>query len=363
MSTLILATQNEQATAENARQFCTEFCSPNQRGKYIFGRNVYAESVMKSVEITGFIDDFTNATSFLGRPVLKTENVEKDSLVLIASGGRPLSAKRRLDAFRLQSLDYFSFYKFAGLPLTPVIFNEGFAEDFQANEAEYEWIYGLLEDEISRLTFKKLVSFRLRYELSLLNGFTSREDEQYFEDFLQLQSQGETFVDVGGYNGFNSLEFIKQCPEYEAVHIFEPEPDNYQSCRSRLKPYPRIYPHELGLSDRKQILKIDPQGSGSKISDRGSTVIAVDRLDDILLEQYRPTFIKMDIEGTEIPAIEGASHTIKKYHPRLALCVYHKAGDFWRIPKKVLALRDDYNIFLRHYTESIYETVMFFVPN
>src|SRR5688500_9335838 len=131
---------------------------------------------MKAVMIPGLKDDFTNAASLRHRAGSKTGAGEKDSLVLLPSRRRPLSRKRRLDAFRLQSLDYFSFYKCAGLPLTPVIFNEGFAEDFQANEAEYEWIYGLLEDEISRLTFKKLVSFRLKYELSLLNGFTSRED-------------------------------------------------------------------------------------------------------------------------------------------------------------------------------------------
>ncbi len=36
--------------------------------------------------------------------------------------------------------------------------------------------------------------------------------------------------------------------------------------------------------------------------------------------------------------------------------------DFWRIPEQVLSYRDDYNIFLRHYTEGVSETVMFFIP-
>ena len=82
-----------------------------------------------------------------------------------------------------------------------MVFNEGFAEDFKINEAEYDWIYNLLQDEPSRETFRKLVSFRLKYDIDFLSGFTPRENSQYFEDFLQLRSQGETFVDVGGTTG------------------------------------------------------------------------------------------------------------------------------------------------------------------
>ena len=70
----------------------------------------------------------------------------------------------------------------------------------------------------------------------------------------------------------------------------------------------------------------------------------------------------MDIEGSESLAIQGAKETILKYHPRLAICVYHKGTDYIEIPKRVLEIRDDYDVFLRHYTEGINETVMFFMP-
>ena len=362
MSALILATQNEQEKAERAERFCSEFCGAGTRQKYIFGRNVYAKSVASQIGISGFIDDYTDDEAFLGLPVVKTEDVPKNALVLIASGGRPLSAKRRLDGFGLESLDYFAFYKFSGLPLAPVVFNEGFAEDFKINEAEYDWIYNLLQDEPSRETFRKLVSFRLKYDIDFLSGFTPRENSQYFEDFLQLRPQGETFVDVGGYNGFNSVQFIGLCPGYNAIHVFEPEVDNYQACGKNLSSYANIYCHQLGLSNKKGTLKLQPQGSSSKISDHGSTVIHIDKLDSVLPDHHTATFIKIDIEGAEIPAIEGSTNIIQRHRPRLALCVYHNVGDFWRIPKKVLSIQDKYKIYLRHYTESIYETVMFFIP-
>ena len=362
MSTLLLQNPNEQADIQFARDFCRQFCSSGMRQKFVLGRNVYAESVARFVDIAGFIDDYTGNSSYLGRPILRAEDVPRDALVLTASGGRPLSAKRRIDELGIQCLDYFAFHKYSGLPLAPIVFNEGFAEDFHAHEVEYERIHDLLGDETSRSILRKLVSFRLTYDLDHLVGFSSRESEQYFEEFLQLRQENETFIDVGGYNGCNSLEFISLCPGYRAVHIFEPEPVNYQACARGMRNHANVHVHQAGLSNRKAILKLDSLGSGSRISDEGSTTIAVDRLDAFLADGDTPTFIKMDIEGAELPAIEGACQTIKTHHPRLAIGVYHNAGDFWRIPKAVFAIRRDYRVYLRHYTESIYETVMFFMP-
>jgi FkbM family methyltransferase len=364
MSALILEPQNKVAKRSAAIDFCTKFCAEDPCPKYIFGRNVYTRSVLEHIKVDGVIDDFTSETIFHGVPIRKTSYVENNALILIAAGGRPLSAKKQLDELGLHNIDYFSFLKYSGLKsLTPVVFNEQFADDFRVHEADYEWIHGLLADETSRTIFRKLVSFRLNYDLDDLQGFSAREPEQYFEDFLQLAPAGETFIDVGGFNGYNSLEFIKRCPEYSAIHLFEPEPENYRKCMEALQGMPNIYCHPHGLSDKKETLRLEPQGSGSKISATGSIRIEVDRLDDVLQDRFKPTLIKMDIEGAEMLAIEGAKHIITTYHPRLALCVYHNVGDFWRIPRKILSQRSDYRIYLRHYTESIYETVMFFIPN
>ncbi|MFA7436579.1 MAG: FkbM family methyltransferase, partial [Bacilli bacterium] len=128
----------------------------------------------------------------------------------------------------------------------------------------------------------------------------------------------------------------------------------------RLKKYNNINFYEIGLSNKKETLKFDISGSSSKINENGEIEIKVDRLDDVLKE--KPTFIKMDIEGAESFAIEGAKQTIKKYHPKLAISVYHKKDDFWKIPEQIFSIRNDYYIYLRHYTEGISETIMFFIP-
>ncbi|MBP7508032.1 MAG: FkbM family methyltransferase [Prolixibacteraceae bacterium] len=193
-----------------------------------------------------------------------------------------------------------------------------------------------------------------------MHGFIHLPDHQYFEDFLHLKSAGEIFIDVGCYDGFTALEFIKRYPDYEAIHVFEPEPMNMAYVKKCLQEYPRIFYHDIGLSNQAQILRFKSQGSSSCATNDGDILIKVDRLDDILTSPI--TYIKMDIEGGEIMALEGAKQSIVKYHPHLAISVYHRVDDLWHIPQLILSFWDDYRIFLRHYTEGVTETVMYFVP-
>lgn len=360
MSNLLLANTPDANTMESVLEFCTEFCRSASRPKFIFGRNIYAASVAKQVSVVGFIDEYADVSTHLGRPIVALSDVPKDALVLSVSGGRPFSAKRRLDGVGLRNLDYFAFYRYSGLALTPMRFNEGFEEEFRANEAQYSWIYGLLRDEESKRIFRRLVSFRYYYNLEHLDGFTWKEDVQYFEPFLSLKGIGETFIDVGGFDGYTSAEFMKRYPGYRAVHVFEPDPGNFEKCVSRVGLNRDVVCHPFGLSRGHALLKLEVQGSGSRVSERGSIEVTVDALDEVLHDV--PTFIKMDVEGAEMDAIEGARETIFAHHPTLAISVYHKPGDFWRIPRLVFSIRDDYEVFIRHYTECIYETVMFFVP-
>lgn len=58
--------------------------------------------------------------------------------------------------------------------------------------------------------------------------------------------------------------------------------------------------------------------------------IPVKTIDSICEEMNisRVDFIKMDIEGAEIQAIEGSLDTLRKHHPKLAITTYHRPFDF-----------------------------------
>lgn len=343
----------------DVKKFCHEFIF-SDRPKYLFGRNIYANKVLRSVEVQGFIDDFTNEKHYLGKPVVRLNRVPDDSLVLILAGGRPLTSKRLVQTAGLECLDYFAFYKYSGLKLEPIVFLGDFEKEFHQNQSRFQAIYERLADQVSRDQFSKLINFKLSLNLSFLEGFLFSEDQQYFEDFISFSGTEEVFADVGGFDGFTSNEFIKHCPKYKAIHFFEPEKKMMNEAKARLSGHKNVHFYLMGLSDRKQQLRFDVEGSRSKISKKGRYVIDVDRMDDKITDIV--TFIKIDVEGAEASVVEGARRIIKENHPKIAVSVYHKPEDFWKIPEQILSIRNDYDLYLRHYTESVYETVMFFVP-
>lgn len=67
-------------------------------------------------------------------------------------------------------------------------------------------------------------------------------------------------------------------------------------------------------------------------------------IDEIVsdLKLPRVDFIKMDIEGAEVPALHGARQTIARFHPRLAIATEHKDTDETAIPAAVRQIRSDY---------------------
>ncbi len=59
------------------------------------------------------------------------------------------------------------------------------------------------------------------------------------------------------------------------------------------------------------------------------------------------TFIKMNIEGCEIPALHGGEKTIRENKPVLAIMGYHKTWDLWEVPLLIKEYYEGYHFFLR----------------
>ena len=94
------------------------------------------------------------------------------------------------------------------------------------------------------------------------------------------------------------------------------------------------------------------------MSETGETEVQARRLDDVLAGR-KVTFIKMDIEGSEMAALRGAERIIREQRPRLAISIYHKPEDMWEIPSYILQCHPDYKLYVRHYSISDTETVLY----
>ena len=84
------------------------------------------------------------------------------------------------------------------------------------------------------------------------------------------------------------------------------------------------------------------------ISNEGTTNISCMALDELM--ENCVSFIKMDIEGAEMEALKGAERLIQKWHPQLAICIYHSDKDMVEIIKYIHCKFPFYKVYVRQYT-------------
>ena len=340
------------------------FVSPDGAGRrYLFGRNEHSAALSRVIDIDGFVDDYSGqGMIWNGKPVVESSAVPREAIVVnCVMCNMPVTAAKKI-----QELEIFGALAYSDLchvlpdliPLPNFVFET--RSDLLKNLKKWQNLRSSLSDDPSRQILDDLLSFRLTGNYASMTSYSFRPTDQYFEDFLGLGSK-DIFVDAGGFDGDTTEEFCKRYPGYEKVYFFEPSSSNCKKARIRLKECRSIEFIELGLSDSVGRLWFNPDGgAASSISESGSCQIDVTTLDRHV--DKKTTFIKMDLEGWEIKALKGAKQHIIEDYPKLAIAVYHNASDFWGIFEFVISLRQDYKIFLRHYTEGWSETIMYFVP-
>ena len=195
-------------------------------------------------------------------------------------------------------------------------------------------------------------------------------DHEYFEPEIVSTVDSEIFIDAGCFNCETSFEFAKQCNyQYDKIIAFEPSPGQYAFCLEQTGKIRnmKVHPYALWNEETEVQFDVNPVTPGySCIMQPGeeeihnNVKVKTAILDDMLAGE-KATFIKMDIEGAELNALKGAEQTICKYHPKLAICVYHKPEDIWEIPAYILSLCDDYKLYIRHYNAWYTGTVLYAV--
>jgi FkbM family methyltransferase len=238
----------------------------------------------------------------------------------------------------------------------------GYSKTLKEAEAKLKEVYGFLSDDESRAIFIERFNYCITANPKYLIPKKS-SSPQYFEPDLFTLTDEEVFVDGGAYTGDTVEEFLtKTNHQFSEIHSFEPEDSKIEEYNHKFANVQRIHLHPFGLWNKKEVLRFNSNNAGdSGISNEGNIEIPVISLDEVL-EGKRVTFIKMDIEGAELEALRGAEKTIKKSNPKLAICVYHKPLDLVDIPLYIKELVPEYNIYLRHYGDDLYETVCYAIP-
>ena len=199
--------------------------------------------------------------------------------------------------------------------------------------------------------------------------FDWRNNQGQYFDYFEAR-ENEVFVDCGCFDGATCYNFAGWCGHrgFEHIYSFEADPKNYEKSKAALEPLGKcdLYPYGTADVNKKVYFAADAfetsciisREEAEKRNFEGVEEIETVALDDIL-EGKRITFIKMDIEGAEYEALQGARKLIMENRPRMAISVYHKFEDFVTLANLVLGMHPDYRIAFRHYGFDELETIMY----
>lgn len=193
----------------------------------------------------------------------------------------------------------------------------------------------------------------------------------YFDlEPCRTQGEKEIFIDAGGFDGLTTLRFMEWCEGNGYSYIFEPDKKNRVLIDNNLKQNSDYETVPKALWSRTASLAIDAKGNfASTVSelDEGQDQNPKEYIESISLDEFaddrKITYIKMDIEGAENEALKGAERVIRGQRLKLAVSVYHRAEDIWEIPSLILRYCPDYQFYLRHYSFSDYDTVLYAIPS
>ena len=222
--------------------------------------------------------------------------------------------------------------------------------------------HGVSEEKIVTVKRFNAALGRCGYE-----GITQYLDEEIIVPRLE---DGEVFIDAGCLDFTASSQLLNLASNVKRIYAFEPDYENMPFVLSgidynRAQSITKVYDCALWSSNEELGFWVSDFNKGASKLDAASSNVKVQgrKLDDLVLEDDKVSFIKMDIEGAELDALKGAAEIIKRDKPKLAISIYHKASDYIDLAEFICSLAPSYKLFMRHYSPSKHETVLYGVTD
>ena len=205
-----------------------------------------------------------------------------------------------------------------------------------------------LADEESRLIFDDAVAFRLTGRLRYL-GRT-----QSFADSVLSLFGGKhygTILDGGAFKGDSTADLAALCPE--KIIAVEADPKTSLKLAAYAEGETRCTVECVNAAlwnadGELSYTSSGSRGSGESGRNRRAKITSVPSLTiDTLCKNTRADLIKLDIEGAEWEALEGGESVIHRDQPDMAVSLYHRTDDLWKLCERVADLLPRHRVFLR----------------
>lgn len=219
-----------------------------------------------------------------------------------------------------------------------------------------------LEDPASRYAYLAVCKGRMEAEPGYIPiaGYP-----QYFHPEV-CAAPGDVICEGGIDNGETTVAFFKAMQKKGTIYAFEPVHENYLQSRQCLQQYaPDIclmekalwkYDGQLGLDTNTASLS---SAFASEAAQGGQCACTC--IDKFFAVKGPCHCIKLDVEGAELPVLQGAEQVLRNATPKLMISIYHRRNghDFLNIPRFLMELDIGYTFYVGHHRPWYNETILY----
>jgi FkbM family methyltransferase len=233
------------------------------------------------------------------------------------------------------------------------------------DESLVEKTKNLLADQSSREILDALISFRSADDASKI---VQSDFDIYSHPHIFMKKEDMTIVDGGAYDGDTASQFNLVTVNKCSILCFEPSIVNLDKII-----FPNVIKFPYGLFNKKgrvgfvqdlggdtsRIIELDSEQKYSQME-----FINVVKLDDVRANLNKKIdLIKLDIEGSERFAIDGAANVIQFDQPDLMISAYHRYDDIFFLINQIHSLNNKYRFYLGHHSQYLFDTVIYATKN
>lgn len=227
--------------------------------------------------------------------------------------------------------------------------------------------------------FELLRDLRLSDNESDIFDFLKSADKKFkvpYLDYVDKNFKGNVILEGGVSDGIDSVHFYNFFNnENLKIYGFEPFIEAFEASPNRqflIKKGMEIFPWALWDENKDLTFNKNKYSSSTSCVIRsGSSPANVDyttvkglKIDSFVEDKGIDSInlLKLDIEGAEMEALNGAKEMIRKYKPQLAISIYHKKEHLFEIPEFLKELHPDYKFKLGSYSPTFIDTVLYALP-
>lgn len=194
---------------------------------------------------------------------------------------------------------------------------------------------------------RKLLEFDLKHSFWFPKGMNESEElwseylvsfwnhpvnfHQYLRGGVTLQSS-DVVIDCGACEGF----FTRAALEAGVSKVICVEPSSFMADCLRMTFEPeiakgRVIVAQVALGSfpgKASFTSVEGDAFAGRFDGNGAETVEVATLTGLASRYGLPTFIKMDLEGSEYQALVGGYNLLKQHRPKLGITSYHNPWDY-----------------------------------